>query len=93
MDEELPRRGRCPGQFAATVTDYARLGNLVKNQGRANGKEIVPASWILKMVDLRRDKPQPNRPPFLAYMSGYHKLLAEDRCSGEWMARTSLSTH
>ena len=52
------------GQFAATVRDYARLGNLVMNQGRANGKEIVPASWIVKMVELRRDKPQPNRPPF-----------------------------
>ena len=46
------------------MRDYARLGNLVMNQGRANGKEIVPASWIVKMVELRRDKPQPNRPPF-----------------------------
>jgi CubicO group peptidase (beta-lactamase class C family) len=52
------------GQFIATLRDYARLGYLVANQGRINGKEIVPTDWIVKMTELRRDKPQPANPPF-----------------------------
>ncbi|HTD04717.1 serine hydrolase [Undibacterium sp.] len=52
------------GQFVATLRDYARLGYLVMKQGSINGKEIVPASWIAKMTELRKDKPQPPNPPF-----------------------------
>lgn len=52
------------GTFVATLRDYARVGYLVMNQGRANGKQIVPTDWISKMTELRRDKPQPARPPF-----------------------------
>jgi CubicO group peptidase (beta-lactamase class C family) len=52
------------GQFAATLHDYARLGYLVMNQGRVDGKEIVPEDWIARMTALRRDKPQPSHPPF-----------------------------
>ena len=52
------------GQFAATLRDYARLGYLVMNQGRVDGKQIVPADWIAKMTELRRDKPQPSHPPY-----------------------------
>jgi CubicO group peptidase (beta-lactamase class C family) len=52
------------GQFAATLRDYARLGYLVMNQGRVDGKEIVPADWLARMTELRRDKPQPPRPPY-----------------------------
>lgn len=52
------------GQFAASLRDYARLGYLVMNQGRVDGKEIVPAGWITKMTELRRDKPQPSHPPY-----------------------------
>jgi CubicO group peptidase (beta-lactamase class C family) len=52
------------GQFVATLRDYARLGYLVMNQGRIDGKEVVPANWIAKMTELRRDKPQPSVPPF-----------------------------
>jgi CubicO group peptidase (beta-lactamase class C family) len=52
------------GQFAATLHDYARLGYLVMNKGRVDGKEIVPEDWIARMTALRRDKPQPSHPPF-----------------------------
>src|SRR5207237_8890901 len=48
----------------ATLRDYARLGYLIMNQGRINGKEVISADWIAKMTDLRRDKPQPVGPPF-----------------------------
>jgi CubicO group peptidase (beta-lactamase class C family) len=52
------------GQFVATLHDYARLGYLVMNQGRVDGKEVVPADWIGKMTELRRDKPQPIKAPY-----------------------------
>jgi CubicO group peptidase (beta-lactamase class C family) len=52
------------GQFAATLRDYARLGILVMNQGRINGKQLVDADWIAQMTRLRTDKPQPSHPPF-----------------------------
>lgn len=52
------------GHFAATLHDYARLGYLVMNQGRMNGKTVIPADWIGKMTELRRDKPQPPNPPY-----------------------------
>ena len=52
------------GQFVATLHDYARLGYLVMNQGRVDGKEIVPADWIARMTELRSDKPQPSHPPY-----------------------------
>jgi len=52
------------GQFAATLRDYARLGMLVMNHGRINGRQIVPADWITQLTQLRTGKPQPTRPPF-----------------------------
>lgn len=52
------------GQFVATLRDYARLGYVVMNHGYANGKQIVPEEWIAKMTELRKDKPQPLKPPF-----------------------------
>ena len=48
----------------ATLRDYARLGYLVMNQGLVNGKQVVPADWIAKMTELRREKPKPSNPAF-----------------------------
>lgn len=52
------------GQFAARLRDYARLGELVLEQGHAAGQQLVPAAWIVEMTTLRTDKPQPKGPPF-----------------------------
>ncbi|MEO7391940.1 MAG: serine hydrolase [Ramlibacter sp.] len=52
------------GHFVARLRDYARLGALVLNRGRAAGGQLVPAAWVDEMVTLRRDKPQPKGPPF-----------------------------
>ena len=52
------------GQFAATLHDYGRLGYLVMNQGRVDGRQVVPAGWLAKMTELRRDKPPPSHPPY-----------------------------
>ncbi|WP_375691438.1 serine hydrolase domain-containing protein [Pseudooceanicola sp. LIPI14-2-Ac024] len=34
------------GGFNATLRDYARLGRLVRNRGRAGGVQLVPEPWI-----------------------------------------------
>jgi CubicO group peptidase (beta-lactamase class C family) len=71
------------GQFVATLRDYARLGYLVMNQGRVDGKEIVPADWLVKMTDLRRDKPQPSHPPYYGLQIWIPKAAGGGRCFGE----------
>jgi len=34
----------------ATLRDWARIGELIRNRGRANGEQVVPASWIEAMA-------------------------------------------
>ena len=34
----------------ATLRDWARVGELIRNRGRANGEQIVPADWIAAMA-------------------------------------------
>ena len=45
-----------------TARDFARLGELYRNHGRWNGRQIVPEAWVLASV--RADAPhlQPGRP-------------------------------
>ncbi len=37
---------RTAGGFCITLADMARIGELVRCGGRANGRQVVPASWI-----------------------------------------------
>jgi CubicO group peptidase (beta-lactamase class C family) len=32
--------------FNATLRDFARIGLMMLNEGRANGREIIPADWV-----------------------------------------------
>ena len=34
------------GGFNATLRDYARVGQMMLDRGRANGRQIVPAAWV-----------------------------------------------
>ena len=34
----------------ATVRDWARVGEMIRNSGRANGRQVVPESWIAAMA-------------------------------------------
>ncbi len=37
---------RTAGGIATTLADLARFGELMRHDGEANGKQIVPASWV-----------------------------------------------
>jgi CubicO group peptidase (beta-lactamase class C family) len=41
--DSLPRNGM---GFNATVRDFARIGLLMLHDGRINGRQIIPASWV-----------------------------------------------
>ena len=34
------------GGFNATLRDYARVGQMMLDRGRANGRQLVPAGWV-----------------------------------------------
>jgi CubicO group peptidase (beta-lactamase class C family) len=34
------------GAFNATLRDYGRVGLMMLNEGRANGRQILPAAWV-----------------------------------------------
>jgi len=40
---------RTAGGICVTLRDLARLGEMVRNSGAANGKQIVPQNWIADM--------------------------------------------
>jgi CubicO group peptidase (beta-lactamase class C family) len=47
---EAPGRPRFFVGMAATVRDWARVGQLVLDRGRAGGRQVVPASWLDRMA-------------------------------------------
>ena len=46
------------GGFNATLRDYARLGWMLANDGRAGDRQVVPRDWLLAMTDAERQPPQ-----------------------------------
>ena len=46
------------GGFNATLRDYARLGQMLANDGRAGDRQVVPRDWLLAMTDAARQPPQ-----------------------------------
>jgi CubicO group peptidase (beta-lactamase class C family) len=46
------------GGFNATLRDYARLGWLLANDGRAGERQVVPRDYVLAMTDATRQPPQ-----------------------------------
>jgi len=54
----VDRLEQAAGGFNATLRDYARLGWLLANDGRAGGQQVVPRDWLLAMTDASRQPPQ-----------------------------------
>ncbi len=41
---------RFSGYLMASAEDWLRVGRLILDHGRANGRQLVPAGWIAKMI-------------------------------------------
>jgi CubicO group peptidase (beta-lactamase class C family) len=58
------------GSFNAVLRDYARLGILLANDGRVDGKQILPKDYLIEATDWRRH-PEAFRPrkatPYFGY--------------------------
>ena len=54
----LDRIEQAQGGFNATLRDYARLGWMLANDGRAGDRQVVPRDWVLAMTDAERQPPQ-----------------------------------
>ena len=45
--------------FFATLRDWARVGQMLQNQGRVGQTQVIPADWLQQML-----QPSPNEPTF-----------------------------
>ncbi len=66
---------RAAGGICVTVDDLARLGEMVRNQGRVGSNQIVPEAWITDMAT------QGSRE---AWVKGGQHLLTEGRYRSQW---------
>lgn len=76
------------GLLNATMRDYAKMGSLYLNNGKFNGKQIVPASWVQASVtpDAPHLMPGENDMSTNIYGYGYQWWIpASDQ--GEFMAQ------
>jgi len=63
------------GGLNATLRDYARYGRMIAHNGVANGRQVIPASWVggLSQPDLEFLRPKPTGSNGSASMSaGYN---------------------
>ena len=69
------------GGLNLTTRDYARLGEMYRNDGYFQGRQIVPAEWVeASTVPSARTRPG-------AWQYGYQWWIAHDAPEGEFMAR------
>lgn len=69
------------GGLNMTLRDYARLGELFRDGGRFQGKQIVPEAWVLESTTASAR----TAPGALRY--GYQWWMPADARDGEFMAR------
>lgn len=58
LDSEKSGFAKMESGFNARPIDYARFGYLFAHEGRANGRQVVPASWV-KAATARDDSSDP----------------------------------
>jgi len=61
---------RASGHFNATLRDYGRLGILLANDGAADGRQILPKSYLLQATDWHR-QPEAFAPRHATPFYGY----------------------
>lgn len=74
---------RTAGGISVTLRDLARVGEMVRRDGEANGRQIVPASWI---ADLRR-----NGDPAAWARGSMSGLFPNGRYRSKWYASGNAS--
>lgn len=61
---------RASGNFSATLRDWGRLGVLLANDGRRDGKQILPLDYLLEATDWHR-QPEAFAPKKATAWAGY----------------------
>jgi CubicO group peptidase (beta-lactamase class C family) len=59
------------GGLNATLRDYARFGEMYRNGGRWNGKQIVPEAWVKRSIVPGKPHLQPGDQPGSESIFGY----------------------
>ena len=73
------------GGLNATARDYAKLGELYRDQGRFNGRQIVPAAWVKASVTPDAPHLMPGVNPDFPFGYGYQWWIPQSD-EGEFSA-------
>lgn len=63
------------GGFDAVLRDYGRIGLMMLNQGRANGRQILPASYVLESTRPSTTSDTETKEPSLGYAYFWWTIL------------------
>jgi len=63
------------GGFNAVLRDYGRIGLLMLNQGRANGRQILPANYVVESTHPSTDSDAETKEPHLGYAYFWWPIL------------------
>ncbi|MDR6757046.1 CubicO group peptidase (beta-lactamase class C family) [Mycoplana sp. BE70] len=66
---------RCAGGICMTARDLARVGELLRTGGAANGRQIVPEAWIADMT---------TKGDHEAWVAGLNTMLPNGRYRSQW---------
>lgn len=76
------------GGLAASARDYARLGLLYLNKGRAHGRQVIPETWVETSVTPDEPHLMPGDNPNSSNTAGYmYQWWTPRRWDGDFLAR------
>jgi len=64
------------GGFNAVLRDYGRIGLLMLDRGRANGREILPAAYVLESIQPSTTSDAETKEPHLGYAYFWWPILS-----------------
>ena len=61
-------------------SDFHKIGQLLLNNGRYNGKQIIPENWIVEMTSMQLETPSAYKPErvFPKIGVGYYTFISRD---------------